>query len=56
MINTIKEKRYLPVSLIEKSLGISRKKIERMRKYIIAALIVTTGDYRYIKEYITFWD
>jgi RNA polymerase sigma factor len=56
LVSTIKEKRYLPVSLIEKSLGISRKKIERMRKYIIAALIVTTGDYRYIKEYITFWD
>lgn len=45
-------KKYIPIAEIEKALKISRKKIERLRKYIIAIIIIITGDYYYIKEYI----
>ena len=52
LVECIKIKKYLPVAEIEKNLKISRKKIERLRKYIIAVVIIITGDYQYIKEYL----
>ena len=52
ILDTLKNKKYLPVAEIEKSLKIPRKKIERMRKYIIAAVVIMLGDYQYIREYI----
>jgi RNA polymerase sigma factor len=52
LIGLIKKKKYLPVGEIQKALKIPRKKIERLRKYIIAAIIIHTGDYQYIKDYI----
>lgn len=48
----IMTKKYIPISEIESTLKISRKKIERLRKYIIATIIVITGDYHYIREYV----
>ena len=52
LVKLIKEKKYLPIAEIEKNLHIPRKNIERSRKYIIALVIISTGDYQYIKEYI----
>lgn len=52
LIQQIKNKRYLPIAEIEKGLSIPRKKIERARKYILAVLIIATGDYQYIKDFI----
>ncbi|TYP58773.1 RNA polymerase sigma factor SigI [Thermosediminibacter litoriperuensis] len=52
ILDTIKRKKYLPIDKIEKATKIPRKKIERGRNYIIAAVIILSGDYRYIKEYI----
>ena len=52
LIKHIKQKKYLPVAEIEKSLGLPRKNIERMRKYIIAVLIIRTGDYQYINDFV----
>lgn len=52
MAATIMKKKYLPIAEIEKYLKIPRKKIERARKYIIAVLLINTGDYEYIKEFI----
>jgi len=52
LIEQLKKKKQLPISEIEKCLNIPQKKIERARKYIIAAIIIMTGDYQYIKEYI----
>lgn len=52
LIIQIKEKKYLPISEIINALGIPRKIIERSRKYIIAIVIITSGDYQYIREYI----
>ena len=52
IINTIKKKKYLPVAEVEKITKVSRKIIEHSRKYIIAVVIILTGDYLYLKEYI----
>lgn len=48
----LRHKKYLPVAEIEKSLNIPRKKIDRARKYIIAVILITTGDYQYINDFI----
>lgn len=53
IIKQIKTKKTLPIIEIEKALNIPRKKIDRGRKYIIAAIIISTGDYEFIKEYIS---
>jgi len=52
IIKLIKQKKYVPITEIEKALKIPRKKVERLRKYIIAVIIVATGDYMYIRDYI----
>ncbi|MCX8131222.1 MAG: RNA polymerase sigma factor SigI [Clostridia bacterium] len=52
LIKLIKQKKYIPIAEIEKSLDIPRKKIERARKYIIAVIIISTGDYQYIRDYL----
>lgn len=45
-------KKYLPLAQIEKESKLPRKFIERFRKYIIAVIIIATGDYEYIRDYI----
>ena len=52
IIECIKVKKYFPVSEIANGLKISRRKLERLRKYIIASVIILTGDYQYIREYL----
>lgn len=42
----------LPLKMIEGSLHISRKLIEPYRKYIIAAILISEGNYSYLKEYL----
>lgn len=55
LIKTIKKKRYLPIAEVEGALKVPRKNIERARKYIIAVVIIRTGDYQYIRDYVN-WD
>ena len=52
LVDSIKQKKTLPIVEIEKNTGIPRKTVERARKYIIAILIIMTGDYNCIKSYI----
>jgi RNA polymerase sigma factor len=52
LVNKIKAKKYLPVSEIEEETKIPRKTIERARNYVIAAMIILTGDYYCIREFI----
>jgi len=52
LITQIKQKKLLPIAEIEKNLDIPRKTIERARKYILAVIIILTGDYQYVSEYI----
>jgi RNA polymerase sigma factor len=52
MLQQVLIKKYLPVAEIVKALKLPRKLIERFRKYIIAVVVIATGDYEYIREYI----
>ncbi|MCX7922879.1 MAG: RNA polymerase sigma factor SigI [Clostridia bacterium] len=56
LVRLMKQKKYLPIAEIEKNTGISRKKIERARKYIIAVVIIMTEDYQYIGEYVNLFN
>ncbi|WP_042457373.1 RNA polymerase sigma factor SigI [Neobacillus dielmonensis] len=46
------EKKRLPIKQLEKLVDVSRKTIERNRKYIIAIALILSGDFVYMKEYI----
>ncbi len=53
MIKTIKGKKQLPVAEIEKTLQIPRKIIERSRRYIVSVILIATGDYQFVREYVS---
>ncbi|WP_064092326.1 RNA polymerase sigma factor SigI [Rossellomorea aquimaris] len=46
------EKKRLPIKMLEKQVVVSRKTIERNRKYIIAISLIIVGDYVYLKDYL----
>lgn len=46
------EKKRLPIKPLEDMVNVSRKTIERNRKYIIAIALILIGDYVYLKDYI----
>lgn len=49
------QKQMLPLADIEKETLIPRKQLERVRKYIIAVLIIKKGDYPFLNDYIKDW-
>ncbi|GIN61277.1 RNA polymerase sigma factor SigI [Robertmurraya siralis] len=46
------EKKKLPIKQLEETVKVSRKTIERNRKYIIAISLILLGDYLYLRDYI----
>lgn len=52
MKNLLLEKKRLPIKQLEEAVTVSRKTIERNRKYIIAIALIMIGDYLYLKDYI----
>ncbi|MBB4823495.1 RNA polymerase sigma factor [Sporosarcina luteola] len=46
------QKKRLPIKELEGLVGVSRKTIERQRKYILAIVLLLKGDFTYIQEYI----
>lgn len=46
------EKGRLPIKQIEEMAMVSRKTIERNRKYIIAIALILSGDFIYMKDYL----
>ena len=50
--NKMKVKLYLPIAEIEAGTKIPRKTVERARNYVIAAVLILTGDYYCIREFI----
>ncbi|ULT58376.1 RNA polymerase sigma factor SigI [Neobacillus drentensis] len=46
------EKKRLPIKQLESMVKVSRKTIERNRKYIIAVALILSSDYVYMKNYI----
>ncbi len=52
LVKKIKTKLYLPIAEIEEGTKLPRKTIERSRNYVVAAMIILTGDYYCIREFI----
>lgn len=46
------EKKKLPIKQLEETVQVSRKTIERNRKYIMAISLILMGDYLYLRDYI----
>jgi RNA polymerase sigma factor len=46
------EKKRLPIKQLEQMVNVSRKTIERNRKYIIAISLILSSDYVYMKDYL----
>lgn len=52
LLEQLIENKKLPMKLLEKKVDVSRKTLERNRKYIIAVVLILAGDFLYLKEYI----
>ena len=50
----LEQKRKLPIREIAASSGVSRKTLDRYRKYIIMAVLILHGDYPRIADYLKF--
>ncbi|MDN7244359.1 RNA polymerase sigma-I factor [Planococcus shenhongbingii] len=48
----LRSKKKLPIKEIEKMVRVSRKTIERNRKYIIAIILLLNSDLHYLKDYL----
>ncbi|PRR84647.1 RNA polymerase sigma-I factor [Clostridium vincentii] len=54
LYNELIKNKKLPIKIIEKNLKVPRKILERHRKYIIAAVVIISGDYPNLAEYMSF--
>jgi len=52
LLSLLFQKKQLPIKQLEEMASVSRKTIERNRKYIIAVAVILAGDYIYLKDYI----
>ncbi|NLT96400.1 MAG: RNA polymerase sigma-I factor [Clostridia bacterium] len=52
LLEFLQEKKTLPLKKIEEKVEVSRKTLERQRKYIIALVLVLTGNFEYLQSYI----
>ncbi|MDK2820169.1 MAG: polymerase sigma factor [Clostridia bacterium] len=48
----LKERKALPLKALQKEVDVSRKTLERHRKYIIAIAVMLMGNYEYLTDYI----
>lgn len=53
MTNHMITKKELPLKLLETQVEISRKTLERQRKYIIAIVLILINDFEYLRQYIS---
>jgi len=54
LIQELQKTHMLPIKIIEKSVKIPRKILERHRKYIIAAVEILFGEYPHLSDYLHF--
>ncbi len=54
LLQKMKDTKQLPVKEIQESTGISRKLIERHRKYIVCSAEILSGEYVYLAGYLNF--
>jgi len=48
----MRNKKYFPIKLVSERTGLSIKKLERGRAFIIASIIIRTGDYELLISYV----
>ncbi|MGB4657549.1 MAG: RNA polymerase subunit sigma [Mobilitalea sp.] len=54
LIQELQKTHMLPIKIIEKSVKIPRKILERHRKYIIAAVEILDGEYPHLADYLRY--
>jgi RNA polymerase sigma factor len=54
IIQELNKTKLLPVKFLEKNSKVPRKIIERHRKYIIAAIVILSGEYHELAEYLRY--
>ncbi|QQE77462.1 RNA polymerase sigma-I factor [Alicyclobacillus sp. SO9] len=52
LLEYVKKKKTLPMKRLEQHVTVSRKTLERQRKYILAITVLLDGDYPMLREYI----
>lgn len=52
MVHSLREKRQLPIKELCIAESVSRKTIERHRKYLIAVALIAYGTYPFLQEYV----
>lgn len=52
LLEAFRRKRKVPVKALAKALGVKPKVLEDHRRYLVAAVLVHSGDYPFIREYI----
>ncbi len=52
LMSYLTSRRSLPLKELEKRVGVSRKTLERQRKYIITLTLILVGEFRYLQEYL----
>ncbi|MFC5528634.1 RNA polymerase sigma-I factor [Cohnella yongneupensis] len=56
LVRYLKEKRQLPIKELCLAESVSRKTIERHRKYVIAVSLIASGTYPYLQHYIGLYE
>jgi RNA polymerase sigma factor len=54
LLEELKRRKKLPVKALANATGISKKTIDRYRKYMIMAILILEGDFPHIAEYLKF--
>jgi RNA polymerase sigma factor len=52
LMEHLRTKRELPLKLLEERVGVSRKTLERQRKYIIAVALILMEDFDHLRRYV----
>ncbi len=52
LVKYLKSKKELPLKLLSEEVDVSRKTLERQRKYIIAVVLILIDDFEYLREYV----
>ena len=54
LVELLRQNRKLPMVQLHNLSGVSRKTLDRYRKYIIMAVMILNGDYPHLAEYLKF--
>ncbi|WP_242650217.1 RNA polymerase sigma-I factor [Alicyclobacillus tolerans] len=52
LLSYVRQKKSLPMKELEQLTTVSRKTLERQRKYILAVVLLLAGDYPYLQSYV----